>query len=309
MVPGSRGRCARAPDRRLLFARRSGAPDGGPVGPARRVGGPDRPEDRRSRLSDRLHRGVVRRSVARTPQAPGRDGDGNRQDPRGGRLRQAPVRGRRRHPRPVPRGPDRAGGAGRGRLHRPPPRLSLPCVAPGPRLRLRQTDHHRHLADHDRGIPRAVAGVFRSGRHRRMPPLDIRQVERRAAAFRRHPVGVDGDALRDGRGRYVPPGGRPVRARHAALLRARGADLPLRPPPGDRGGPPRALSHLQGDDRQDRRRGRLRGDPRRTRLDRDGRGHADGIRSPVRPSRQYRRRSPRAGAQVHGPGAQPRHRA
>ena len=47
-----------------------------------------RAEDRRSRLPGRMHRGAVRRSNARKAQAAGRDGDGHRQDPHGGRFHQ-----------------------------------------------------------------------------------------------------------------------------------------------------------------------------------------------------------------------------
>ena len=86
-------------------------------------------------------------------------------------------------PRPLPGGPDRTGRTSRGRLHRPPPRLSLPRTAPGPRLRPRQAHHHRDLADHDRRVPHALVGLLRSGDHRRVPPLDLRQVERRGCAI------------------------------------------------------------------------------------------------------------------------------
>ena len=57
--------------------------------------------------------------------------------------------------------------------------------------------------------------LLRSGDHRRVPPLDLRQVERRAAPFRRHPVGPDRDALHGGGRCAVPrPRGRAFRARH-----------------------------------------------------------------------------------------------
>ena len=70
------------------------------------------------------------------------------------------------NPRALPGGPDRLGGAGRGRLYGSSARLSLPCAAAGPGLRSRETHHHRNLADDDRGIPRSVFRLFRSGDHR-----------------------------------------------------------------------------------------------------------------------------------------------
>ena len=103
-----------------------------------------------------------------------RDGDRHRQDAHGGRLRQAAVCSGIRDPRAVPGGPDRPGPAGRGRLRRSSARLSLPCAAARPSVRPRQAHHDRDLADHDRGVPHAVTGLFRPRRHRRMPPLDLR---------------------------------------------------------------------------------------------------------------------------------------
>ena len=277
-LPGPRPGRPRPRDRDLLLPGRSGTPDRRAGGTARAGRRPDRPQDRGSRLPDRLHRGALGAGGAGAAQAPGGDGDGDRQDPYRGGLRQTPVRGRRDHPRPLPGGPDRAGRTGRGRLHRSSPRLPLPRAAPGPRLRPRQAHHHRHLADHDRRVPRALLRLFRPGDHRRMPPLDLRQMERRAAAFRRHPVGPDRDPLHRGRRRAARPRGRALRARHATLLRARRADLPLRAAAGDRRRLAGALPHLPGDDREDRGRGRLRGRTRRARLVFDGRSHAGGAR-------------------------------
>ena len=290
-----------------------GAPDRGAGGPPRAGRHLHRPADRGPRLPDRLHRDAVRRGDPRPAQAAGGDGHRDRQDPHRGGVHQAPVRGRRGHPRPLPGGPDRARRAGRGRLHRPPPRLPLPRAASRPRLRPRQARHHRDLADHDRRVRPALVGLLRSGDHRRVPPLDLRPVERGAAALRRHPVGPDRDPVHRGGGaggrRRDRPRGRALRARYAPLLRGRAADLPLHAPAGDRRGLPRPLPHLPGDDRQDRSRGRLRGASRRAGLERDGRGDAGGARGDVRRIRRHRRRPARTGAQVHDSRAQPRHRA
>ena len=54
-------------------------------------------------------------------QTAGRNGDGYRQDPHGGGLHQAAVRGGHRYPRPVPRRSDRVGPPSRGRVYRPSP--------------------------------------------------------------------------------------------------------------------------------------------------------------------------------------------
>ena len=147
---------ARARNRRLLCPRRPRTADRRATSPPRPIDGRHRPEDRRPRLPDRVHRGAVRRSLARAAQTAGRNGDGDRQDPYGGGVHQAAVRGGHRHPRPVPRRPDRTGAAGRGRVHRPSARLSLSRAAARPRLRPRQAHHRRNLADHDRGIPRPL---------------------------------------------------------------------------------------------------------------------------------------------------------
>ena len=111
LVPRPRDRRPRAEDRHLLFPGRPGTADRRPqesAGPVRRR---DRSTDRRSRLPDRLHRGAVGRSIARPAQAARGNGDRDRQDPHGGGLRQAAVRGGHRHPRPVP-GVDRIALAG-----------------------------------------------------------------------------------------------------------------------------------------------------------------------------------------------------
>ena len=207
---------------------------------------PDRPADRRPRLPGRLRRDPLGRGDAGPAEAPRRDGDGDRQDPHRGRLHQAPVRGGGGHPGPLPRGPDRPRRPGRGRLHRPPPRLPLPRPSPGARLRPREAHHRRNPPDHDRGVRAALVRLLRPRRHRRVPPLDLRPVERRAPALRRHPARPHRDPVHgDGGGaRGRRPRGRPLRARHPPLLRGRAADLPLPAPPGDRGGLPRPLPHL-----------------------------------------------------------------
>ncbi len=83
----------------------------------------------------------------------------------------------------LPRGPDCARRPGRGRLHRPPPRLPLSRPAAGARLRSRQAHHHRHPPDHDRRVRPTLIGLLRPRRHRRVPLLDLREMERRASAL------------------------------------------------------------------------------------------------------------------------------
>ena len=134
-VPRPRDGRPRTDDRHLPFPGRPGAAYRRPQEPAGPVRCRDRPADRRPRLPDRVHRGAVDRCVTRPAQAARGDGDRNRQDTHGGGVRQAAVRGGHRDPRPVPRGPDRARGAGRGRLQRPSARLSLPRAPARPGLR------------------------------------------------------------------------------------------------------------------------------------------------------------------------------
>ena len=51
--------------------------------------------------------------------------------------------------------------AGRGRVHRPSPGLSVPRAASRPRLRPREAHHDCDAANHDRGIPRSLPGLLR----------------------------------------------------------------------------------------------------------------------------------------------------
>jgi len=82
-------------------------------------------------------------------------------------------------------------------------------------------------AKHGGHLPRLLGGLLRPGDLRRMPPLHLRQVERRAAAFRRHPDRPDGDALRDQPGRPGRCRGLAFRARHTAFLRGGQAHVQL----------------------------------------------------------------------------------
>ena len=68
-------------------------------------------------------------------------------------------------------------------------------------------------------VPRPVVGLLRSGDHRRVPPLDLRAVERCAPALRRHPDRLDRNTLHGRRRHAAGPRGRPLRTRHAAVLR------------------------------------------------------------------------------------------
>ena len=82
--------------------------------------------------------------------------------------------------------------------------LSLSSSAARPRFRSRQAHHDSDAANHDRGIPRSLAWLLRPRHYGRMSSLDLRQVERCAAALRRHPTRPDGHALHRGYADQLP---------------------------------------------------------------------------------------------------------
>ena len=129
----SRGRSKPSFRRTILNAARRPARSG-----ATRLPIPIDTQDRRARLPDRVHRHPLPRDQARPAQAARRDGDRHRQDPHGGRLHQAAVRGQRRHPRALSRRPHSARQADRGRFRRASAGLSRPTsCGPGAASRTR----------------------------------------------------------------------------------------------------------------------------------------------------------------------------
>ena len=129
------------------------------------------------------------------------------------------------------------------------------------------------------------SGYFDLDHLRRVPPLDLRQMVRRAEALRWHPDRPDRNALRASPEVLASLEDEEDRAFVRDTLRFFEVDRPTFRYTLEAGHPgrlPGALPDLPGADREDRGRGRLRGQAGGTRLVRDGCGDPSGIRAAVR---------------------------